>query len=233
MKLFLAIIAAITFLSGVVTAEPPKEVPELDALNKSWLAEREKALRPINTKYEDALKRLKDRLTRIGDLHGALAVDNKLKEVGLLRMEWTQLSSIRPKDTKVTHYEFLRGNVTKQAKLDDGLPLEIQGLPVDDGLLAHAPSRLVYSLKGKDYKAFRGGVGLADRQNGKVKFRILGDGKELWSSETISPEKGSYQTASFSVSVDGISELELIVEELENTWWDVGIWVAPELGKMP
>lgn len=233
MKLFPLLIAAISFLIGPVTAQPPKEVPELDALKQSWLAEREKAFRPIDAKYEVALQRLKDRLTKSGDLHGALAVDGEIKEIGLLRMEWTKLSSIRPKDTKVTHYEFLSGNLTEQAKLDDGLPLEIQGLTVEDGLLAHAPSRLVYNLKGKNFKAFRGGVGLADRQNGKVKFRILGDGKELWSSETISPEKGSYQTASYSVSVDGISELELIVEELENNWWDVGIWVAPELGKMP
>jgi hypothetical protein len=231
MKRSIFLLAIAISLSHAAYAEQGTEVPQLKALKEGWTLERQRALRPVDTKYEVALRRLKDQLTKSGDLHGALAVDNEIKEVGLLHMGWTKLSVIRPKDAKVTHYEFLSGNLTEQAKLDDGLPLEIQGSPVEDGLLAHAPSRLAYNLKGKDYKVFRGGVGLADRQNGKVKFRILGDGKEIWSSDTISPEKGNYQTASYSVSVDGVSELELIVEELENTWWDVGIWVAPELGK--
>lgn len=76
MKLFLPLLAALAFLSSVVTAQPPREVPELDALNESWLAEREKALRPIDAKYEVALQRLRDRLAKSGDLHSALAVDD-------------------------------------------------------------------------------------------------------------------------------------------------------------
>jgi hypothetical protein len=236
MKLFLPMIAAITFLSSVVTAQPPKEVPELDALNKSWLAEREKALRPIDAKHLIALKSLKDRLTKSGDLHGALAVDGKTKEVGLLLMEWTKLSSLRPEESKVGHGEFLRGNISEQLDMD-GSPLAIQGLPVEDGLYAHAPSRLVFNLKGKDYKAIRGSVALADRHvdgyNGSVKFRIVGDGKEIWESATIGPEKGSHPTAKYALNIDGISELELVVDDLGYYGYDTGVWIAPELGKMP
>jgi len=236
MKLFLPLIAAVVLLSGVVTAEPPKEVPELDALNKDWLAEREKALRPIDAKHLVALQSLKDRLTKRGDLHGALAVDGKTKEVGLLLMEWTKLSSLKPKESKVGWGEFLRGNISEQLDMD-GRPLEIQGSPVEDGLFAHAPSRLVFNLKGKDYKAIRGSVALADRHvdgyNGSVKFRIVGDGKEIWESETIGPEKGSYPTAKFALNIDGISELELVVDDLGYYGYDTGVWIAPELGKMP
>lgn len=237
MKLFPPLIAAIAFLSSMVTAQPAKEVPELDELNKSWLAEREKALRPIDAKHLVALQRLKDRLTKSGDLHGALAVDGRAQEVGLLLVEWTtKLSSIKPKKSEVGWGEFLRGNISKQIDMD-GSPLEIQGSAVDDGLFAHAPSRLVFDLKGKDFKALRGSVALADRHvdgyNGSVKFRILGDGKEIWESETIGPEKGNYQTANYEVSIDGVSELELVVDDLGYYGYDTGVWIAPELGKLP
>lgn len=237
MKQLLPLIAAITLLSSIVTAQPPKEVPELDALKKSWLAEQEKALRPINAKYEEALQRLKDRLTKSGDLHGALAVDKEIEKQKLLRMDWTtKLSSIRPKQDEVGWGEFLRGNISKQLALD-GRPVEVQGSAVEDGLFAHAPSRLVFDLKGKGYKALRGSVAIADRHvdgyNGSVMFRILGDGKEIWKSETIGPDKGSKPTAKYEVNIDGVSELELVVDDLGYYGYDASVWIAPELGKIP
>lgn len=230
MKLFLPMIAAITFLSSVVTAQPPKEVPELDELKKSWLAEREKALRPVDTKYEIALRSLKERLTKRADLQGALAVDGEIKEIGLLRMEWTKLSSIKPKESQVgwTGMEFTVGKLEWK-----GSPMEVKGLPVEDGLLAHAPSRLVFNLRGSNYKVLRGSAALWDKWDGSVKFRILGDGKELWQSDTIAHSGDGEPSAEYSLNIDGVSELELVVDELGNYQYDASIWISPELGKMP
>jgi hypothetical protein len=230
MKLFLPLLAALAFLSGVVTAQPPKEVPELDALNESWLAEREKALRPIDAKYEVALQRLRDRLTKSGDLHGALAVDKEIEERNLLRMEWTKLSSIKPKESKVgwEEMEFTAGKLEWK-----GSPMEVKGLPVEDGLLAHAPSRLVFNLRGSNYKVLRGSAALWDKWDGSAKFRILGDGKELWQSDTIAHSGDGEPSAEYLLNIDGVSELELVVDELGNYQYDASIWISPELGKMP
>ena len=230
MKPFLHLIAAIALLSSIVTAQPPKEVPELDALNKSWLAEREKALGPIDAKYEIALRNLKDRLTKGGDLQGALVVEKAIAERKLLRMKWTKLSSIKPKESKVgwEKMEFTAGKLEWK-----GSPMEVKGLPVEDGLLAHAPSRLVFNLKGKDYKMLRGSAALWDKWDGSVKFRILGDGKELWQSDTISRSGDGEPSAEYSLNIDGVSELELVVDELGNYQYDASIWISPELGKMP
>jgi len=234
MKTFIILIVATALLSNGTFAEQVGMISELEALKKDWTLKREQALRPVDDKYQVALRSLKDRLTKKGDLEGALAVDKELKEVGLVWMKWTKLSAIRPKDSQVGWGEFLKGKLELK-----GRPMKVDGLPFEDGLFAHAPSRVVYNLKGKGYEGFRGSVGLLspksvgfrDTKEGSVRFRILGDGRELWQSDTIAREKGGDQTAEFLLNINGVSELVLVVDEIENSDWDSSIWIEPELGK--
>ncbi len=79
MKPLLLLVAAA--LSGDLFAQAPVDVPELDSLKASWILAREQALRPIDSKYDAALKSLRDRMTKLGDLDAALAVDAEINAV--------------------------------------------------------------------------------------------------------------------------------------------------------
>ncbi len=74
-----ATLLATLFLSAVLaqsqTADEPKELQDLRG---SFEKARTAALSPIEKKYVEALTGMKDRLTKRGDLNGALAVDAEI-----------------------------------------------------------------------------------------------------------------------------------------------------------
>jgi hypothetical protein len=51
------------------------------------------------------------------------------------------------------------------------------------GLNAHAPSQYKFEL-GRKWESLEGFAGLADGHDGSVGFRIEGDGRELWRSDS-------------------------------------------------
>jgi hypothetical protein len=150
----------------------------------------------------------------------------ELSSSELSGLEWTELTSLEPKESSVGHGELRSGKL-----ISDGKPIRVRGTAVRDGLFAHAPSRLVYDIKDKGYTAIRGTAGLEDIHDGSVKFKILGDGKELWQSEEIIIQKGRAKAARFAISIEGVSELVLVVDDLGYYGWDHSVWISPELGK--
>jgi hypothetical protein len=76
----LPITLILCLLYSIVGAQTPKSSApkELDQLRESYQKARQQALNPIERKYEDALKAMKTRFTKDGNLEAALAVDGEL-----------------------------------------------------------------------------------------------------------------------------------------------------------
>ena len=95
------------------------------------------------------------------------------------------------------------------------------------GIYAHAPAEHRYELSGQ-WKMLSGRCGMYDRNNGSVVFVIEGDGKELFRSGLT--RNGGLPR--FEVSVEGVKELRLIVEDggdgSSNDW---GLWLEPMLSR--
>jgi len=103
--------------------------------------------------------------------------------------------------------------------------IEAGGAFFPSGLYAHAPSSYAYALNGK-WKTFTTQYGLQDGNGGTVIFVVKGDGKELFRSETV--RGGAVREQ--QVSVQGIKQLELIVEDAgDGNGGDWGVWLAPRL----
>jgi len=108
-----------------------------------------------------------------------------------------------------------------------GYPIEVNHVSYKKGIYAHAPSKLVFRLD-KKYQTFKTAAGLIDTSEGKgsVKFKIIGDGKELFLSATI---EGYQNPISIEVNVRDITELILIVDDLGNRDHDHAAWLNPVL----
>lgn len=92
------------------------------------------------------------------------------------------------------------------------------------GIYAHSKGRHVYDLGGK-WREFSGTA--ANVGYGKVQFRILGDGKELWKSRKMEDS-----AAAFKVPVAGVQKLELIVDDGDDGGNGDGCaWMSPLLVK--
>ncbi|MCL2104905.1 MAG: NPCBM/NEW2 domain-containing protein [Kiritimatiellaeota bacterium] len=103
--------------------------------------------------------------------------------------------------------------------------LEVGGRFFASGLYAHAPASYTYRLDGK-WKTFATKYGLQDGNGGTVVFVIMGDGKELFRSETVRSGAAKEQT----VPVAGVRQLELIVEDGgDGNGGDWGVWLEPRL----
>ncbi|MGD1978136.1 MAG: NPCBM/NEW2 domain-containing protein [Akkermansiaceae bacterium] len=103
--------------------------------------------------------------------------------------------------------------------------LESSGQLFRTGIYAHAPARHQYDLGGK-WKTLTGKAGLPSSKAGSVVFEIKGDGKTLWKSKTVK----SGQPVSYSVKVEGVKTLELIVDPTrDGPGSDWGLWLEPVL----
>lgn len=72
----------------------------------------------------------------------------------------------------------------RQDTYDDGTPFSIGGKTFSNGILLHANGSMSFEVKGK-YKRFVSHAGCSDRSSGSVGFKILGDGRELWSDGNV------------------------------------------------
>lgn len=80
MKFFTTLIPFVIthFLAAQLSQAEPKEI---SALRESWLRAKFQATEPLDRKYADALKTLKLRYTKEGNLESALAADAELKKL--------------------------------------------------------------------------------------------------------------------------------------------------------
>jgi hypothetical protein len=145
-----------------------------------------------------------------------------------LEPEWISLAELTPENTKVGFHNFQSGKLAIEGK-----PIKVKKVAVRDGLYAHAPSEILYDISGKGFKSFKGKAGLEDNSWGEVRFKIIGDGKILWESEIVKKEKPQRdaKTVDFVVDVTIVSKLQLIVDDLGNSFSDHSVWINPALGK--
>jgi hypothetical protein len=105
-------------------------------------------------------------------------------------------------------------------------PLQVGGRRFSEGFGTHAFSRIEFPLGGK-YQRFTALVGQDDEELGGdgMVFRILGDGKLLWSSPTLTAK----QISPVDISIQGIQNLALEVDSLGNNFYDHADWLHPTL----
>lgn len=81
MTRFIATAAILLITLAAAQDDQQSEPKELTALRESWKRARDQATSPLDKKYLDALGAMKVRLTKSGDLNGALAVDAEIKAI--------------------------------------------------------------------------------------------------------------------------------------------------------
>ncbi len=130
------------------------------------------------------------------------------------------LSEATPKSARVGYGRALPN------RLPEGLLFSCGSRLFPRGLYAHAKSSHVWDLGGK-WKSLEGHAGLPDgHAGGSCVFVVMADGKELWRSPKTEP--GALR--SFKVSVEGVSKLELLVEDAgDGIGSDWGCWFAPQV----
>ena len=92
-----------------------------------------------------------------------------------------------------------------------GTPLTVAGKVHASGLGMHAPAKVRISFPAT-FKTFSGSCGIDDEEqgHGSVAFKILDGEKVLFSSPVV---HGGSPALDFSVSVEGLSGLTLVVED--------------------
>ncbi len=104
-----------------------------------------------------------------------------------------------------------------------GQPLAIGGKSFAHGLGVHAASDCTLRLDGKA-REFRASVGLNDKggnEAGKVEFRVVADGKTLWSSGEMTRGDAAKE---IKVSLIGVRKLRLEVDPLGDISSDHADW---------
>lgn len=97
------------------------------------------------------------------------------------------------------------------------------------GIGTHAPSEIAYRLDGA-YASFRA-TAIAAENGGTVVFKVIGDGRELFTSAVL---RGAGQEAAIDVLVGGVEELRLIVTDAGDGYnADMANWIGARLEKRP
>ncbi|MDQ3804751.1 MAG: NPCBM/NEW2 domain-containing protein [Acidobacteriota bacterium] len=109
----------------------------------------------------------------------------------------------------------------------DGLTITLNGVAYGKGLGAHANSDIVYNLGG-GYARFITDVGVDDEvgANGSVRFFVYGDGALLYDSGVMT---GNSPTQNINVGVAGVQQLRLVVNVVDNDWYDHADWAGARL----
>jgi hypothetical protein len=136
------------------------------------------------------------------------------------------LGDARPDSAKVGWLQ----PAANRVPLDSGVrsPLLDCGRLYATGLYAHAPSQYVFDLGGK-WNELNGEAGLHTLQQpyGSVIFIIKTDGKEVFRSDVI---RGANKVR-YKINVDGVKQLELIVDPNGQNYNDWGLWLDPTLSR--
>jgi len=131
------------------------------------------------------------------------------------------LSGIKAKRATCGKYEIMMDMDFK------GNPIKVNDIKYEKGIAVHAPSKITFKLY-KNYRFFKASLGILDFSEGKgsVKFMVLGDGRKLYSSPRIS---GNQNPIPIEVNIEGIQELSLVVNDLEDRSFDHAAWLNPVL----
>ena len=119
---------------------------------------------------------------------------------------------------------------TIQKNLDiKGNPITLRGTTYASGIGTHANSTITYNLAGQ-YSTFVSDIGIDDDSNGQgsVIFQVVGDGKVLYSSPTLT---GASAVAHLNINVTGVQQLQLICNTTTpgNIDYDHGDWAGAKL----
>lgn len=103
--------------------------------------------------------------------------------------------------------------------------LQVGGKFYESGFYAHAPAKHEINLNRK-WKRLQSEFGRQDGHGGSIVFVVIGDGRELFRSETV---KDSIEYK-LDIDVSSVNKLELVVEDAgDGTNSDWGVWLAPRL----
>jgi len=113
----------------------------------------------------------------------------------------------------------------------DGGPLRVGGKVEGRGIGVHAPSRLTWRLDGS-FERLRFAVAVDDsgvgaERSGSVRFRVVGDGRELWQSGIVRGGQGLSSPPALSIT--GVRELVLEVDPDGDFVLDRANWLRPVL----
>lgn len=154
--------------------------------------------------------------------------ENEIVTVQVLntqRMYLSQLTPIRVKE----HTVIAPPQPYRMDRSSQGDPLTIGNHSYPWGIGVHANSELTFKL-GRVFRAFEcvAGIDSHSRNSGSVVFTVLGDGKVLHQTPVVcgsDPEQRS-----ISVSVEGVDELTLKVDEAGDTdLADMANWAIAQL----
>ncbi len=92
----------------------------------------------------------------------------------------------------------------------NGNTISLRGTTYTKGIGTHANSTITYNLAGK-YKTFSSDIGIDDEVNGQgsVTFQVIGDGKVLYTSGTITGASPIVHISNLNVT--GVTTLQLVV----------------------
>ena len=101
------------------------------------------------------------------------------------------------------------------------------GTVFSHGFYAHAPAKHVWNLGGT-WKRLKGSAGLADGNDGSIRFVIEGDGRELWKSDLVKTSR----PLSYDLDLTGIQTLTLRTEDGGDTnRSDWALWLEPVISR--
>jgi hypothetical protein len=110
----------------------------------------------------------------------------------------------------------------------DRHPLRLRGRTYDRGIGTHAPGLFRIDLGGRALN-FQATAGIDDESGngGTAEFRVIGDGKLLWSSGVL---RGGQEIKPCSVDLKGVKMLDLTVDTTPDGYgWDHTDWVDAKI----
>ena len=109
-------------------------------------------------------------------------------------------------------------------------PLVVMGQTYESGLGVHAQSQLVF-IVAKHYSKFTAKIAMPDylktKTGGSVIFKVLGDGREIWKSGTVSSGMAPQEV---NVDLTGVDRLTLEVNDSgDGNTDDHALWLETGL----
>lgn len=146
------------------------------------------------------------------------------------------LSSVLPSEVMLSDIEPTSATIgwgtIEMNRAVSGKMLSVDSVTYSKGIGTHANSEIEYLVQGM-YSMFTASVGVDDgneSDRGSVEFSVLGDGKELWRSDTV---KRSDPAKAVNVDIKGVRLLVLRVTDAgDGNDFDHADWLDPKIIKM-
>ncbi len=134
-------------------------------------------------------------------------------------------------ELKLSEAKWLQARNGLNILLRDRVPNELfitaGGEYYESGIFAHAPSVHRFQLDEK-WSVFSTKYGIIDGHCGSVRFRVIGDGKDLFVSSIVH----DHRVREINIPVDGVKIIDLVTESGgDGASQDWGIWICPRLSR--